>query len=73
MEEKFYTEASGPSNELVYNSPKGLKVISLYVLNDLACQRRPLFRLVFQSLRKKALVIPSWETISVTSVFFNQS
>ena len=40
-EEKFYTEASGPSNELVYNSPKGLKDVPLYVLNDFACQRRP--------------------------------
>ena len=41
---KNFTEASGPSNELVLKSPKGLKVVPSYVgLNDLY----RLFRLLF--------------------------
>ena len=61
---KNFTEASGPSNELVLKVLKDLKSFPSYVkLNDL----KRLFRLLFPHR------VPSLETISVTSVFFNQS
>ena len=53
---KFYTEASVPSNELVFKiSPKGPKVVHWYVLNDQACESRRLFRLLFHPPRKERL------------------
>ena len=59
-EEKFYTEASGPLNELVYIVLKDLKSFPyIYVLNGLACKSRRLFRLLFHPPRKERLQSPA--------------